>query len=76
MSIKRLHFLVFIRSNEEKTVLLKETTLGNEKILKNVWLENLPLKVVIHGWKITTDESDEWCLMVKRGNFMLFDNKF
>lgn len=72
MSIKRLQFSVFIREKENETVLLMETTLGNEDILSNKWLKNSPLKVVIHGWKIESDESDEWCLMVKRGNFILF----
>lgn len=71
MSINCLHYFLLIRSNEEKTVLLKETTLGNENILKDVWSNNVPLKVIIHGWKYKTDESDDYIFAVKRGNFRL-----
>lgn len=46
-----------------------ETTLDNEEVLKKNWINNVPLKVIIHGWNIDSDESDSWIFSVKKGNF-------
>lgn len=46
-----------------------ETTLNNEMAFKKKWSMNEPLKVIIHGWNIDSDESDSYIFAVKKGNF-------
>lgn len=54
-----------------------ETTLGNEGVFKKIWINNVPLKVIIHGWNIDSDESNSWIFSVKTGNFYnIIMNKF
>lgn len=44
-----------------------KTKLGNEQKLKSKWISNMPLKVIIHGWDINSDEYNRWIFKIKQG---------
>lgn len=60
---------ISLESSQTSSIIYVKTTLNNEKNLESSWISNAPLKVIIHGWDIESDESDSWIFNVKKGNF-------
>lgn len=47
-----------------------ELEFGNESVIANYWIENLPLKVITHGW-LASDENCSGVFAIKTGTCVL-----